>query len=446
MQKLININLKNIFLKLNQFSWEFFWIIMGFVFQFLAGIVLIKVLTHFLSPSDYGNYNLFNSVVQFCEIVLLSPFLQGASRFAYMFNEIYTSFVWARNICFKIIFILAIFSIITFVLNLKLSFVNNVMIIVFPAIVFFDIARDLILGFFGMNRDRKAVSIYKTLDQIIRILIVLLLAYFSIVSINNVLYVNIFVGVFLCIFLIFKLKKTITPLVDINELITDSQITLLKNNVLKYAIPFSLLSIFIWAQTWADRWILKTFLDTKDVGIYSSNSQIANIPFIAISAVVITFFSPIFFKQAENINSIESLKVLKSRINKVVYFYILVSILVVIVFYFAQNFVLELAIPSTFFLKNSEFIFIVIGWSFFQVAQVQSSLIFYSAAQMNLLLYINLITGLVFMFLLVILIKQFGLFGAAISFAISNGLKVILLASFTNYCWEKFYLLKNQNV
>ena len=60
----------------------------------------------------------------------------------------------------------------------------------------------------------------------------------------------------------------------------------LKKKIISFAIPFSLISIFTWIQTWADRWVLNSFLQIDKVGIYSANSQIAGVPFSILSSIL----------------------------------------------------------------------------------------------------------------------------------------------------------------
>ena len=56
---------------LRPYKAELIWILLGLFIQLLSGVLIIKLLTHFLGTDDYGTYSLLNSLIQFIEIVIL---------------------------------------------------------------------------------------------------------------------------------------------------------------------------------------------------------------------------------------------------------------------------------------------------------------------------------------------------------------------------------------
>ena len=63
------------------FSSELLWTILSFIGQFVSGIILIKLNNLYLTPAQYAIFGLLSSFNAFFVTIVLSPFLQAASRF-----------------------------------------------------------------------------------------------------------------------------------------------------------------------------------------------------------------------------------------------------------------------------------------------------------------------------------------------------------------------------
>ncbi len=65
-----------------------------------------------------------------------------------------------------------------------------------------------------------------------------------------------------------------------------------------YAWPFSTWGIFTWSQQASDRWALQIFADTAEVGVYSVLFQLGYVPIMMLSGLASGFLTPIFFQRA----------------------------------------------------------------------------------------------------------------------------------------------------
>ena len=305
-------------------------------------------------------------------------------------------------------------------------------------LVYLDVNRDIIIGIFHMNRNRKVVTVFKSLDQTLRVISIIIISLLGLVSL-----VNIYTGFILTAILLFYIlwKKKIQfqsqESIDFSG-IEDNKKRILKSKVFKFALPFAFASIFTWLLTWADRWVLSSFLTINDVGIYSANSQIANIPFMIISSIALTFLAPILFSKAEKLKKIVDFNNFKSQINKILLFYVLLSFILLIILFFAQNYILNFLLSSDYISNGILFISISLGWLFYQIAQVQVTIFLYTTGDAKSALNSSIISGLIYLVLLIILVNNYGEIGAALSFIIANIFRIILQYFYSKKSWKIF--------
>ena len=424
---------------LRPYKAELIWIILGLFIQLLSGVFIIKILTHFLSTDDYGTYSLLNSLIQFIEIVVFSSLIQGAARYSYYLKDISHAFEFVKIISSKIFYIIIpviIFLGIVFLIQDKIILFYYCLLSV--TLVYLDVNRDIIIGIFHMNRDRKSVTFFKSLDQMLRMISIIIIGLLGFISI-----VNIYIGYILTALLLFYIllkKKTKFQLNESTNYsnIKDNKKRILKSKVFKFALPFAFTSIFTWLLTWADRWVLSSFLTIDNVGIYSANSQIANIPFMIISSIALTFFAPILFSKAEKLKKIVDFKKFKSQINKILLFYVLLSFILLITVFFAQNYILNFLLSSDYIANGILFISISLGWLVYQIAQVQVTIFLYTTGDAKSALYSSMISGLIYLVSLIILVKNYGEIGAALSFIIANIFRIIIQYLYTKKSWKIF--------
>jgi O-antigen/teichoic acid export membrane protein len=66
--------------------------------------------------------------------------------------------------------------------------------------------------------------------------------------------------------------------------------------IFAYAAPLMSWGIFTWAQMTSDRWALKTFTSSQEVGYYSALYQLGYYPLVLLSSVITQFIQPLLFK------------------------------------------------------------------------------------------------------------------------------------------------------
>ena len=412
---------------------EFFWIFLGTFSQLLGGIFLIKYLTLWLNTADYGKLTLINSTYQFLFVIFLSSIIQGAGRYSNSTTQISHSFKKSRELSYVIIILLGLIYSFVSILSIYNNKINFIYVTYVFAIVVLEFEKENIIGVFHMHRIRKVVSSARLFDSILKILLLCFLFIFDFVILESVLFVFLIV----CIFVIFYLKKNYNLVYKIeNTYLSDNNIDAenkIKTKILNFAIPFATLSFFTWILNWMDRWILNYILTITEVGIYTANSQLANIPYSILSSVFLMFFGPIVYKKYENIIDKNDKFDFNSLITNILIIFILISIIYFINFYFWGNEIMKFLLSNSFLLDKGSFSIISIGWFFFHLTQIFISLYVYCLKEFKTLIYSSLFSSIIYFILIIYLVSIYRIQGCTYAFLISNIVRLFLILIILNF-------------
>ena len=427
------------FSRLLSFKFELFWILAGLVIQLFSGIFTIKILTNYLSTNDYGIYILINSIIQFLEIVVFSSLIQGAAKFSYYLKDISHSFEFARKTSLKIfyfLFFVSVFTSLVFIYLGKIDLIYYCFLIL--SLIYFDVNRDIIIGIFHMDRSRKQVTLFRSSDQFLRMILLIILGLLGLINVKNI-FLGFILTTSLVFFVLIKKKANFhaKESVSYGNLNGDKK-EKLKQKVLRFALPFALTSIFTWVLTWADRWVLNLFLSVDKVGSYSANSQIANVPFMIISSIALTFFTPIIYKKVEKLKVLKDFENLKNQLIKILVFYLVISFLIFLMALLFEQNILNYLLTKDFVINNYLFIVISLGWLLYQIAQVQAAIYLYSTGGSKEVLISTLISGIFYVITLIFLVNIFGEIGAGYSFVLSSLLRILLQFILAEKSWKSF--------
>lgn len=415
---------------------DFLWIGVGLFIQLVSGLFTIKFLTRSLGSEQYGMLALFLSGVQLVESVVFSPLLQGANRFAFYESSIQYAFqtiVPACNRLFFIMFILVLAGFTYFFWQGETMY--SILILLAIPMIYFDIRKEFIFAIYAIDRKRKFTTQMRAIEQLLKITFILTLFY--LVTINIVSVIS---GVYLAttailFLLLLRLSKKSYP---INDLISDVKTKYLQKKIIQFAIPMALVAIVAWVHTWADRWILNNHLGLNSVGIYTSYVQIASVPFNMLASLMAAFFVPIVFKQVADIKTIEEYNVFRTKIQYMLWGYMVLSIALLGFILLIRVVVLKALLPNNYIVSGVLLFYISLGTLFVQYSQMQTVLSLNAAGESRFVLYANIIAALIYLLLLLILIEKYSIEGVAFSFILSNIIKCILLYFFSKKSWRNF--------
>ncbi len=405
---------------------------LSYISMFFSGIITIKIFTYLMTPSDYGHLGLISSISSFYITTFVSPLMQGASRF-YLYKEPLLSFDYVN----KLLKLIQKITIITGILFISYIFYFET---IYKAIIAVLLLGTLLLdargqwntSFLHLMRKRLEYTFATSLFNWLKLLIVIFL-FFTLDDLKDI-YIVMFAWLLSSYISNQYSKKEINKL----TLFSSGNDLPNKQNIKKFIINFLILNIFLWTQSWADKWILNYSLGaSNDLGIFISYSQISVIPFVALNGLIIMYYGPIIYEKISKSTDISNLNDIKSEISLLKRVYFISSIFILFIMYILSSFLLKYLLGTRYLIDTNLFLIISVSSLLFNYSQIQSFSIQCTGELKNLLLP-NIIAGVLLIIFNLLIVRKFGVFGAI---SVSIGvliLKILLLYFFENRSWIRF--------
>lgn len=419
---------------------EFGWVGVAMALQLIGQVATIKVLTNLLVPSEYGEINLVNSVLQLVELVLFFPFLQAAGRFSPEYRPVggfFSPFWLVRRFHWVIYSIIALGAAVAVVL-LSVFHYNHLVLLLIVGIVllWFEITREHWLTIAHVDRQRKIIALFRAADVWGRLLAVfLLLRIFP----TNALFVLISWSC-LSAAIVIPLRRLVLRATHSIESNKHSPIPELREQVFNFAIPFAVVSIFTWMQTWADRWVLSAFMGQQAVGTLAVATQLGSIPFNSLSGVLINFAGPIIYQMIGASKDEHTYRRVGRALRTLYLAYVLISLLGLGLIYLISVHMLPLVLGRSFKAASVSPLLILeisVAWMILNLSQLQS-LSITTAGDTSRLVAPNVVGGLSVVIFNILLIPRLGIWAPGLSLAIASTLRGVMLAVMTRDAWRDY--------
>ncbi len=276
---------------------ESLWIIAGQFFSLLTSLILIKILTFKLLPSEYGNLALGLTIAGIINQFFIGGIVNGITRFysVALHREDIPGFLNASlRLFFRITILLFFFSslliIILYYYNKYYWIKLSLPIILFSTLSGLNSALSNIQN---AARQRSIVALHSSLDGALKILFsIILLKYFEKSAFSIVL-----------AYIISVLFVSISQIIYFNKKIIKIKTVKFSGNtynnwikdIWSFSWPFSLWGLFTWLQLASDKWSLEKFVSTAEVGKYTAAFQIGYTPISTFTSLLVSLISPIYF-------------------------------------------------------------------------------------------------------------------------------------------------------
>jgi O-antigen/teichoic acid export membrane protein len=201
----------------------------------------------------------------------------------------------------------------------------------------------------------------------------------------------------------------------------------LLRKILTYGLPFVPLAIVSWVSNMGDRYIVGGYLGTDDAGLYATWYGLASRPFIMLSSITSGFARPILFQAESQGNPRKARRIFLLWMTLSA----ATSALGVIAFAVLGNWVKNVFLGPEFRLPATlaVFVWVGIGYALFNTSQIIETRLLSLAASRSLIVP-ALVGAVVNVGLNLLLIRKFGLVGAAQATAATFLLQLLLL------CWN----------
>ena len=273
------------------------WIVLGQIVSILGMLVLVRVLTENLEPSQYGRLALGITVATLVNQVITGSLSNGIGRFYSIASEQddIGGFYRASG---RLMFYATLA-----VLGVGLVLLGGLLLIDYPqwlgiasAVLVFSLFNGYNTTMNGIQnaaRQRVIVAFHSGLDAWMKIILVLGVMYWHGQSATSVI-----IGYALSAFVVSISQFVMLWRQKNRQDTTKKENTKWVREIWAYSWPFSTWGIFTWAQQSSDRWALEAFASTGQVGMYAVLFQLGYRPIAMVTGMAMTFFGPILYQRA----------------------------------------------------------------------------------------------------------------------------------------------------
>jgi O-antigen/teichoic acid export membrane protein len=277
---------------------EGFWIVFGQAVAMLGSLTGVRLLTEFLSPSQYGELALGMTVATLVNQVILGPLGQGVLRFyapAVEHHELGPYLTSVRQLVMRslgLIALLVAFSSLVLLAARQVYWIPLVaMALAFAAV---NGCNSILSGMQNAARQRSVVALHQGLESWTRFLgavaIINWLGSNSSVAMLGYALGGVFVLVSQWVYFRKVVPRSILP--------SQPRSYIWFTKIWQYSWPMATFGLFTWGQLISDRWALGLFGTTEDVGMYAVLFQLGFYPISIATGMSIQFLAPIFFQRA----------------------------------------------------------------------------------------------------------------------------------------------------
>ena len=276
---------------------EFSWVLLSPIISITGSLVLVRLLTEHLNPSEYGLLALGMTITQLINQVVMGGLVNGISRYysvAVEYNDVKNYIKAIRKLVFiaamVVMSIGVIIVVVLIYLELKEWFWLAIAALLFSIVSGYNSALN---GIQSAARQRSVVTLHSALDSFLKIGMMFLAFNYIGVSSASVVIAYMASMLIVCVSQSFFIKKIINKE---QESIKINKINNWEEKIWAFGVPFTSWGIFTWLQLSSDRWALQTFGVTSDVGKYTVLYQLGYMPITIATGIVMSFLGPILYQ------------------------------------------------------------------------------------------------------------------------------------------------------
>jgi O-antigen/teichoic acid export membrane protein len=281
----------------NRLMREGVWILLGQMVTVAGSLVLVRVLTEYLSPEQFGELALGLTLANVVNQVVMGGIGGSISRFYSIAAEQADMDGYLNASIRLLMFATGVSLVIGLSICAGLWSVGaSEWIGLAAAAVTYSILTGYNSSLNGLQnaaRQRAIVAFHGGLDAWIKILLALglmsLLGMSSAVVVVGYACSSLLVILSQLIFLRHTISKQLTHVGERKQWL---------RQMWAYSMPFSVWGAFTWAQQVSDRWALEAFSSIEDVGKYAVLFQIGYTPIVLIASLAVNFVGPILYQRS----------------------------------------------------------------------------------------------------------------------------------------------------
>jgi O-antigen/teichoic acid export membrane protein len=285
------------YLRFRRLALEGFWILGGQVAAVIGALVLVRVLTEYLEPEQYGQLTLGLTIAGLVNQVVMGGLAAGISRFysiAAEKNELSGYLNASQGLMGYAVVIAGAITLIS--IAGLLSMRHSQWIVLVSAALMLSVFNGFSSALGGIQnaaRQRAVVALHGGVEPWLRILLAVGMMIWLGSSSTAVILGYAFSSLIVTGSQLFFLKRLISA--DQPILNTSDN---WRQQIWSYSWPFSVFGVFTWLQQISDRWALQTYASGHDVGLYAVVFQLGYVPIGLALGMAMTFLGPILYQRS----------------------------------------------------------------------------------------------------------------------------------------------------
>lgn len=285
------------YLRFRRLALEGFWILGGQVAAVIGALVLVRVLTEYLEPEQYGQLTLGLTIAGLVNQVVMGGLAAGISRFysiAAEKNELSGYLNASQGLMGYAVIIAGAITLIS--IAGLLSMRHSQWIVLVSAALMLSVFNGFSSALGGIHnaaRQRAVVALHGGVEPWLRILLAVGMMIWLGSSSTAVILGYAFSSLIVTGSQLFFLKRLISA--DQPILNTSDN---WRQQIWSYSWPFSVFGVFTWLQQISDRWALQTYASGHDVGLYAVVFQLGYVPIGLALGMAMTFLGPILYQRS----------------------------------------------------------------------------------------------------------------------------------------------------
>jgi O-antigen/teichoic acid export membrane protein len=394
------------------------WIVAGQIATIVGSLVLIRVLTEYLTPLEYGELALSFTIALLINQVAIGGLGNGVLRFYSIAKEkedVYNYLIASKQLFYKVIsgLILVVVLVVIILYLLKLT---HWLPLFFMAIVFAIVSG--VVGIFSniqtAARQRMLVAFHSSLDAWLKIVLALgLMLWLGHDSVVVLLGYTISALVIIAS-QFFSLRRTL-----FHSLTSSNKKSNWQHKIWSQSWPFSVFGLFTWAQQASDRWVLQIYSSISDVGVYAVVYQLGFVPIGILTGIGVTFITPILFNMSGDSEDASR----NLNVHRIVMYITFTSLTLTLIFFILagafHQYIFQILVAAEYREMSYLLKWLILAGGLFATGQVLAVKIM-SDLQSKTMVKVKIVTSLIGVTLNYIGAMKFGVLGVAYAMVITS--------------------------
>ncbi len=275
------------------------WIVVGQIVAVAGALVLVRVLTEYLTPAEYGQLALGLTVAGLINQVVMGGVANGICRFysiAVEKNSLHDYLNASKGLMGWATLVVVVIAVLLMAIMTGLG-QREWLSLAAAALVYSVLSgyNNTLSGIQNAARQRQIVALHGAMDAWLKIALAMgVMLWFGHRSMAVVLgYALSALGVTGSQF--YFLRRLLNRQAHSSNSLENGNWSM---QIWTFSWPFSTWGVFTWLQQVSDRWALEYFAGTADVGRYAVLFQLGYAPISIVSGLMMSFLAPILFQRS----------------------------------------------------------------------------------------------------------------------------------------------------